>query len=133
MNGIKAVKNNFLIDTNIIIYYFNGLIIDSAIHEILKESFNISIITKIEFLSWNKLLNDDSLKQKAFDFISHATVYELDEAVANETINIRQKYKIKTPDAIIAATALVYGFDIVTNNVSDFKQLDLKIKTLKLI
>ena len=125
------MKNKFLIDTNIIIYYFNGIIADDTIHNILKESFNISIITKIEFLSWNNLLKNKTLRQKALEFISHAVVYDLDEAVANETINIRQRYNTKTPDAIIGATALVYGFDIVTNNVNDFKKLDLKIKTLK--
>ena len=133
MSGIRVVRNKFLIDTNIVIYYFNGVIVDDAIHSILKESFNISIITKIEFLSWNKLLKDDILRQKAFEFISHAVVYDLDEVVANETINIRQKYNTKTPDAIIGATALVYGFDIVTNNVNDFKKLDLEIKTLKTV
>lgn len=44
----------------------------------------------------------------------------------------RQKYKIKTPDAIIGATALVHGFEILTNNVDDFKRLDLKITTLNI-
>jgi len=127
------LRNKFLIDTNIIIYYFNGIVVDNTIHNILKKSFNISIITKIEFLSWNNLLKNGELKQKALEFISHAVVYDLDEAVANEAINIRQKYKTKTPDAIIGATALVYGFDIVTNNVNDFKKLDLEIKTLKML
>ena len=37
----------------------------------------------------------------------------------------------KTPDAIIGATALVHGFDIVTNNVADFKNLDLEIVTVE--
>ncbi|RUM75627.1 MAG: type II toxin-antitoxin system VapC family toxin, partial [Sulfurovum sp.] len=46
------MNNKLLLDTNIIIYYFNGIITDSKIDQILKESFNISIITKIEFLSW---------------------------------------------------------------------------------
>ncbi len=127
------MKNKFLIDTNIIIYYFNGIIADEIIHTILKDSFNISIITKIEFLSWQKLLIDAKLREKAIKFISNATIFDLDEIVANETIINRQKYKIKTPDAIIGATALVHGFEIVTNNVDDFKNLDLKITTLKTI
>jgi len=42
-------------------------------------------------------------------------------------IDIRQQYKVKTPDAIIGATALVHGFDIVTNNVDDFKNFDLEV------
>ncbi len=126
------MKNKFLIDTNIIIYYFNGIIVDEAIHSIIQDSFNISIITKIEFLSWQKLLNDEDLRKKAMSFISNAIIYDLDEIVANQTIINRQKYKIKTPDAIIGATALVHGFDLLTNNVDDFKNLDLKITTLNI-
>ena len=45
------MNSNYLLDTNIIIYYFNGIIKDNIITDILKNSFNISIITKIEFLS----------------------------------------------------------------------------------
>ena len=126
------MKNRFLIDTNIIIYYFNGIIEDEVIHSIIQNSFNISIITKIEFLSWQKLLEDETLNKKAIDFLSNANVYELDDVVANQTINNRQKYKIKTPDAIIGATAIVHGFELVTNNVDDFKNLNLKITTIKL-
>ena len=63
-------------------------------------------------------------------FISHANIYELTDEVADKVIDIRQKYKVKTPDAIIGATALVHGFDIVTNNVDDFKNLDLEIVSI---
>jgi predicted nucleic acid-binding protein len=124
------MNDNFLLDTNIIIYYFNGLISDDRIDSILKNSFNISIITKIEFLSWKKLKDDIELEKKALNFISYATIYDLSDEVANEVIKIRQNYKVKTPDAIIGATALVHGLDIVTNNVADFKQLDLNIISL---
>ena len=126
------MKNKYLLDTNIVIYFFNGITDDESLLEILKSSFNISIITKIEFLSWQKLSNDETLNKKAIEFISNATIYDLDEVVANQTIRNRQQYKIKTPDAIIGATAQVHGFEIVTNNVDDFKNLDLKITTIKL-
>jgi hypothetical protein len=131
MSGIVTLINDkLLIDTNIIIYYFNGIITDSRIDKILKESFNISIITKIEFLSWQKLRQDKNLEQKALAFISHANVYELTDKIADKVIDIRQQYRVKTPDAIIGATALVHGFDILTNNVDDFKNLDLEIFTV---
>ncbi len=55
---------NALLDTNILIYYFNGLIDDEKIDVLLKESFNISIITKIEFLSWSRLNEDEVLDKK---------------------------------------------------------------------
>ena len=126
------MKNKYLLDTNIVIYFFNGITDDESLIEILKHSFNISIITKIEFLSWQKLFNDEKLNQRAIEFISNATIYDLDEVVANQTIRNRQQYKIKTPDAIIGATAQVHGFEIVTNNIEDFKNLDIKIITIKL-
>jgi predicted nucleic acid-binding protein len=126
------LKNKYLIDTNIVIYFFNGLTHDATLIEILRSSFNISIITKIEFLSWQKLLHDPVLNDKAVEFISNARVYELDEVVANRTIKNRQQHKIKTPDAIIGATAQVYGFEVVTNNVDDFKMLDLDVITVAL-
>ncbi|MEA2033951.1 MAG: hypothetical protein U9N40_00430 [Euryarchaeota archaeon] len=47
----------YLIDTNILIYYFADTIPKQAvskIEEIFRASFNISIITKIEFLGWEK-------------------------------------------------------------------------------
>lgn len=83
-------------------------------------------------MSWKKLYSDEELNKKAIEFISNATIYDLDEVVANQTIRNRQQYKIKTPDAIIGATAQVHGFEIVTNNIDDFKNLDLKITTIRL-
>ena len=38
----------YLFDTNIVIYYFNGLTADEALHQMLAESFNISVITKAD-------------------------------------------------------------------------------------
>ena len=127
-----VLKNKYLLDTNIIIYFFNGITEDESLIEILKHSFNISIITKIEFLSWHKLAQNEELNKKAKEFITNATVYDLDEVVANQTIKNRQLYTIKTPDAIIGATAIVHGFELVTNNVDDFKKLDLKVTTINL-
>ncbi len=133
MTGIITLLNKkLLLDTNIIIYYFNGIIIDKRIDDILKKNFNISIITKIEFLSWQKLREDKVLHSKALDFINYAFIYELTDEIANKVIEIRQQHKVKTPDAIIGATALVNGFDIVTNNVDDFKNLDLNVISLEI-
>ncbi len=48
---------NYLLDTNILIYYFANVIPKrelDKIESILNNSFNISIITQIEFLGWEK-------------------------------------------------------------------------------
>lgn len=116
----------YLIDTNIVIYYFNGLTDDEAIHTILADSFKISIITKIEFLGWGQFASDLELHTKAREFISYATVFDLKEEIAEQSILLRQQFKTKTPDAIIAATALVNGLTVVTNNTLDFSRLGVK-------
>lgn len=122
----------YLIDTNVVIYYFNGLTEDEKLHEIITNSFNISIITKIEFLGWGEFLADESLYSKAKEFISYANVFELDEEIAEQTIALRQRFKTKTPDAIIAATALINGLTVVTNNSDEFNRLGVKNFSVKM-
>jgi predicted nucleic acid-binding protein len=122
----------YLIDTNVVIYYFNGLTKDEKLHEIITSSFHISIITKIEFLGWGQFLTDTNLYAKAKEFINYANVLELNAEIAEQTITLRQQFKTKTPDAIIAATALINGLIVVTNNADDFKRLGVKIFTVEM-
>ncbi len=45
----------FLIDTNVLVYYLADAIPEEElpkVEDILRKSFNVSIITKIEFLGW---------------------------------------------------------------------------------
>jgi predicted nucleic acid-binding protein len=123
----------YLFDTNIVIYYFNGLTADESLHDLLKNSFNISIITKIEFLGWSEFASNPELYRQAQAFIRHASLYPLNEEIAEQTIRLRQQFKTKTPDAIIAATALVNGFKVITHNTKDFTRLgvDTHAVTLK--
>jgi hypothetical protein len=56
----------YLIDTNILIYYFNGSLSASAkekITAILNDDFNISVISKMEFLGFNRF---DSREKQEF-------------------------------------------------------------------
>jgi toxin FitB len=116
---------NFLIDTNILIYYFDGQIpINTAanVDEIFCESFNISIITRIEFLGWHKY--DEKQYQNAVLFAEGANVVSLTEEIANKAVELRRKKQIKLPDAVIAATCLINHFTLVTRNQNDFKNID---------
>jgi predicted nucleic acid-binding protein len=51
-------------------------------------------------------------------------VFNLDEEIILETINIRKKYAIKLPDAIIAATCLLNNCQLITNNTKDFSKIE---------
>lgn len=100
----------------------NGMVFMNTIIDAIP---NVSIITKIEVLGFNTTANQYRILT---DFMNDASVYELTDEVANVCITLRKKYKTKLPDAIIAATALVSGFSLLTRNISDFKNIkDLKV------
>jgi predicted nucleic acid-binding protein len=44
------------------------------------------------------------------------TVFPMDERVAEEAARVRGVYNLKMPDAIIAATAIVHGADVLLTN-----------------
>ena len=114
----------YLIDTNILIYYFADTIPKqelSKIEEIFRTSFNISIITKIEFLGWGKHTTEGF--EKARKFISFANLIYLTDEIANLTIEKRKESKIKLPDAVIAATTLHNNLILVTRNDKDFNAI----------
>jgi hypothetical protein len=57
------------------------------------------------------------------DFFEAASIFDLSADIVNKTINIRQKQKIKLPDAVIAATALCNGLILISRNTTDFKNI----------
>jgi predicted nucleic acid-binding protein len=55
-------------------------------------------------------------------------VIELEQPIKLKTADIRKAHRIKLPDAIIAATAIVYDLTLLSRNLSDFGGIaDLKI------
>jgi predicted nucleic acid-binding protein len=47
----------------------------------------------------------------------------INEAVVDKAIELRQQFKMKSNDSIIAATALLNNMDVYTRNVDDFKNI----------
>ena len=114
----------YLLDTNVLIYYLANQIPQKELpgfEKILEEDFNISIITKIEFLGW-KFYNEKTFQQ-AKEFINLANILPLDDEVANIAIDLRRKYNLKLGDAVIAATAIIHDLILVTRNERDFKKV----------
>ena len=117
-------RKNYLIDTNVTIYYF-GLALSAESEKfmdmILGEKYSISVINRIELLGFERLHVNESDALSAF--ISNSSIFDLEEDIILETIQIRKKYNIKLPDAIIAATCLVNSCSLITNNVKDFDKI----------
>lgn len=114
----------YLIDTNILIYHTKGsqLTTDFIGNLIAQQTFNISILTKIEFLGWDK--HSPGGFEKCKKLIELANVFPLDEDVASKAIELRRKGNIKLADAVIAATAIIHNLRVATKNVDDFKNIE---------
>jgi predicted nucleic acid-binding protein len=117
---------NYLWDTNTAIYFLQQqfpINAEKYIDSILQTNIPvISAITEIELLCW-KTASKNDLKVLN-NFIQDATVIELEQEIKSKTAEIRKANKIKLPDAIIAATAIVYNLTIITRNTADFKNID---------
>jgi hypothetical protein len=48
---------------------------------------------------------------------------ELERPIKLKTADIRKQYKLKLPDAIIAATDLIYDLTLITRNTKDFQNI----------
>ncbi|MBP5982587.1 MAG: type II toxin-antitoxin system VapC family toxin [Fluviicola sp.] len=117
-------QTQYLIDTNAVIDYLGNKFVTSSMdfmNTIIDAVPNVSVVTKIEVLGFNAPEQHNRL---LVNFINDATVFDLTDNIVEASIEIRKKHKTKLPDAIIAATALVYDLVLITRNISDFKNID---------
>jgi len=114
----------YLIDSNIVIDYLsNKLPVDGMyfMHSIIDAVPNVSVVTKIEVLSFNA---PEEHYKTLSSFINNAAILSLTNPVLEASIEIRKKHRNKLPDAIIAATAIANELVLLTHNVSNFKNID---------
>ena len=115
----------YLLDTNVVLEFMGNKFPAKPhffLSEIIDNEINISAINKIELLGFS------FVEQDLIDFVSFAEVYPIDDEIINKTIDVRKQYKIKLPDAIVAATCIVNKYVLLTRNVKDFIHIaDLNI------
>jgi predicted nucleic acid-binding protein len=116
----------YLLDTNAVSKYLAEelpewalALIDSMLDD---KPAQISIITRIELLVYKPLLRSRESLIRAF--VAESEVFGLTEEIIQQTVRLRRQYKsVKLPDAIIAATAMVYDFTLLSTNDSDFEKI----------
>lgn len=121
MNGINFSKVVF--DTNAFIYFIGG---DKRLEKYSNTPVYISEFTEIELkgrfgISKKELIQLDKI-------LEDCTILYFNHNIKKTTISIRNKSRIKLPDALIAATAIWLDAPLVSSD-NDFKN----IPNLKLI
>jgi tRNA(fMet)-specific endonuclease VapC len=119
--------NFYFLDTNAIIALLQG---NKQIYEYLQDAqwIGISIISQIEFLAFPNLPEND--KEIFRQFLSRVNVIDLSSNqtdIIDLTIKLRQKYNLKLPDAVIAATAIQHNAKLITSDDHFAKIKELNI------
>jgi predicted nucleic acid-binding protein len=123
MSGIRV-----LCDTNTLIYLLKNN--ENVVDFLTEKQIFISSVTELELygkpnMNPTELSIIDVLVESCF-------IIDLIQSVKQIVKQIKQRYKIKLPDAIVAATAIYMDIPLVTFD-SDFCQIEeLKLVLLKL-
>lgn len=107
----------YLIDTVIIIDHLNGIKKATQWLKKNKDSY-ISSITRAEVLTGADEKEKHSIKVLLDSFETLTITNETADLAAD----LRKKYKLKLPDALQAALAIIYKVELATRNTKDFKK-----------
>ena len=121
MNGI-----DFIADTNALLYLLNG---NDCMQEYLSCKLGISIISEMEILSFPDINQKDEIIIRSL--IKDCFILQLNQNIKNKTIFLRKKYRIKLPDAIIAATAIENNLTLLTADKGFNKITELNLIILE--
>ncbi|MGB3403453.1 MAG: type II toxin-antitoxin system VapC family toxin [Microcoleaceae cyanobacterium] len=107
--------NRYLLDTNAIVALLQG---NTQLIQLLQNSdwIGISIISQIEFLAFPGLgQNDRQLFQQFLQRVEVIGLISIETELIDKIIEVRLTlYRLKLPDAIIAATAIQNSASLVT-------------------
>ena len=112
--------SGFTFDSNIVIDALRG---EQAARIELERALGRGGRLWISRMVWIDVMSKGSGKglRRANDFLGGFAIDEVDEEIGERAASLRRdRPKLKAPDAIILATALVRGRVLVTRNTQDF-------------
>ncbi len=115
-----------LLDTNAVLYLLGGRLAEA----LPAGEYFVSVISEMELLSWPLLSSGDEARIR--DFLAAVKILGLESNVRDRAVEVRKRYGLKLPDAIIAATALVSDADLVTNDRKMARVPGLRVYSLLL-
>ena len=116
----------YLLDTNALIYLQDGKLAET----LPVGQYAYSVISEIELLSWPEIQHQEELGWRGL--LATMQRIEVDATVRETAIRLRREHRLKLPDAIIAASALVLDAILLTNDQRLVSLPALRSQTLAL-
>ena len=104
-----------LLDTNVIIDFLKQKNTDFDLYSLfLQHECFVSVITRLELLKYPSITPNE--ENAINEFLRLVPIMPINAAIENETIALSRSSKLKLPDAIIGATAIVCNAELVTRD-----------------
>jgi predicted nucleic acid-binding protein len=104
-----------LLDTNVIVDFLKQGDASYNLFSLLQShDCYTSIIVKLELLKFPDITPDE--EHIITEFLQLIPIITFNEAIERQTILLSRATKLKLPDAIIGATAIIYDAEIVTRD-----------------
>ena len=115
----------FVLDTNVILYFLGGRLVDSF----PAGAYAISVISELELLAYPGLVSSEEQRVRAF--LADIPITDLTQSVKHHAVDLRKRFGLKLPDAIVAATALALEATLLTNDQRLLVLADIPTQTLR--
>ena len=115
---------SFLLDSNPIIYYLNQQLPPEGkafIDRLVLDGVAFSVITRLEVLG-TRMLPDQ--RARAESLLSLFREVPIDDSTIQQAIALRSVTRIKSIDALIAATALLHDLPLISRNRKGFAAIE---------
>ena len=110
MSGIK-----YLLDTNLVLGLLKASpeVVDMVTSRgLLASSCAFSAVTRMELLGYPSITNDE--ERVITDRLSKFIYLPITSEIEDLAITLRRNRKVKLPDALVAATAMYHGLELLT-------------------
>jgi predicted nucleic acid-binding protein len=119
-----------IVDTNIWIYLLEGRQEISKLNTMIFRGNLVPLLTPVVFaevLGWQEIGSKEEKKIRTY--FSSLEMLTLGMEHWEQIISWRkQGVKKKMPDLLIAATAKIAGYPVLTRNIRDFNSLDIEVE-----
>jgi predicted nucleic acid-binding protein len=112
----------YLMNSNVVIDFCNGRMPENGRVFLMAVNPKISIVTNFELFATKNISKEEyELLEK---FVAFSIIHSVNKDLVNTTIHIRQTYKVKLPNDIIAASALVHNLTLISRNSKYFSGIE---------
>ena len=106
------MNGKLFLDTNAILGIFKGQPSIAALLEAAENEVCASVITRMELLSFHGITSEE--EKQIRDFLDAVAIVPLNADVEETAIRLRRATRLKMPDAVVAASAVVSKAVLVT-------------------